>query len=137
MNINWKMLWSEFKEGVKEGSYELFHPLFLIKRTIQDYLSGRPENINRIVCSACRLHVSDYANPITLVGVRHLDKFMVEQKTRLDLKPEYMEQGFLDKYGNFLSRAEAWRVALFANQIIRRVGGDTRDGGTLYSENLY
>lgn len=44
------------------------------------------------------------------------------------------EQGFIDQRGNFLGRQEAWQVAQAAGQIIRRVGGDTEAGGTLYSE---
>lgn len=47
------------------------------------------------------------------------------------------EQGFIDQHGAFMSRREAWEVAEAAGQIIRRVGGDEADGGTLYSENLY
>jgi hypothetical protein len=44
------------------------------------------------------------------------------------------EQGFIDTWGNFLTREEAWVNATFNNQIIRRCGGDE---GRLYSENLY
>lgn len=47
------------------------------------------------------------------------------------------EQGFVDQWGVFLTRQQAWTVALMADQIRRRCGGDDRDGGTLYSENLY
>lgn len=43
-------------------------------------------------------------------------------------------QGFVDNRGNFLTREEAWPIAVAAGQIIRRVGGDE---GCLYSENLY
>jgi hypothetical protein len=45
-----------------------------------------------------------------------------------------VEQGFIDQYGIFLSRAEALLVARTADQIIRRCGGDE---DALYSENLY
>lgn len=47
------------------------------------------------------------------------------------------DQGFIDQFGAFMSRTEAWKVAEAAGQIIRRVDGDAVDGGTLYSENLY
>lgn len=47
------------------------------------------------------------------------------------------EQGFIDQWGTFLTRTEAWKIAEAANQIAFQVGGDTIDGGTLYSENLY
>lgn len=46
-------------------------------------------------------------------------------------------QGFVDNEGNFLTREEAWKVAERCGQIIRRCGGDTANGGTLYSENLW
>lgn len=46
-------------------------------------------------------------------------------------------QGFVDEKGNFLTRQEAWKVAEANNQIVNRCGGDTSNGGTLYSENLW
>jgi hypothetical protein len=82
------------------------------------------------------------------LGVRHFDPLMWHHIELLNLKHEQnpfdrfqgdaeFEQGFIDQNGNFLTRTEAWKVAQAAGQIIRRVGGDTADGGTLYSENLY
>lgn len=47
------------------------------------------------------------------------------------------EQGFIDNKYQFLTREEAWIVAEAAGQIRYRCGGDERNGGTLYSENLY
>lgn len=44
------------------------------------------------------------------------------------------EQGFVTSTGRFVSREEAWPIALAAGQIVRRVGGDE---GRLYSENLW
>ena len=78
----------------------------------------------RIVCAANR-------NPdgTIILGVRHYDKVMRQQKPHM-----LSEQGFIDNRGNFLTREEAWVVAMRENQVIRRVGGDE---GTLYSENLY
>lgn len=43
-------------------------------------------------------------------------------------------QGFLTSTGRFVSREEAWGIALAAGQIVRRVGGDE---GRLFSENLW
>ena len=48
-----------------------------------------------------------------------------------------MEQGFVTSKGRFVGRQEAWKIAVDQKQIVRRVGGDDSDGGTLYSENLY
>jgi len=91
----------------------------------------------RIVCAANQ-HL---ATKHLLIGVRHWDGFMHNQKEELMAAERYgwvaSEQGFINQKGEFLSRVEAWKVAEAAGQIIRRVGGDTADGGTLYSENLY
>ena len=46
-------------------------------------------------------------------------------------------QGFVDQYGEFFDRCEAWKIAEREGQILRRCGGDGAKGGTLYSENLY
>jgi len=43
-------------------------------------------------------------------------------------------QGFVTNKGEFLTREEAWIIALAEGQIIRRCGGD---GEKLFSENLY
>lgn len=43
------------------------------------------------------------------------------------------EQGFIDQRGNFLTREEAWIIAVNNNQIIRHLSSS----GVLYSENLY
>jgi hypothetical protein len=83
----------------------------------------------KIVCAANR---KNFTGEIVL-GIRHWDAFMRKMETEGDP----VTQGFIDNSGNFLSRTEAWKVAEQAGQIIRRVGGDTSDGGTLYSENLY
>lgn len=54
------------------------------------------------------------------------------------MREEFGEvQGFIDQRGTFMTREEAWKVAVESGQIKRRVGGDERNGGTLYSENLY
>ena len=92
--------------------------------------------MKRIVCAANRY------DTCIVVGVRHFDPIMYSQILAYQdaghiLSDECCVQGFLDNTGMFLTRAEAWAVALAANQIIRRVGGDTADGGRLYSENMY
>lgn len=57
--------------------------------------------------------------------------------SRMNMRNIKSEAGFVDNFGNFLTRTEAWKVAEAAGQILYRVGGDTANGGTLYSENLY
>lgn len=88
----------------------------------------------RVVCAANQLR-----EDVLLTGVRHWDSLMRKQWTNLpddcQVNKHSCEQGFIDQHGVFMSRTEAWKVALAAGQIIRRVGGD--ESGTLYSENLY
>lgn len=98
----------------------------------------------RIVCAANRNSRGDI-----VLGIRHFDRFMLDNIQRyraactlvdsLDkhVACDFYEQGFVDQQGNFLTRTEAWKIAKANNQIIRRVGGDSIDGGTLFSENLY
>jgi len=49
------------------------------------------------------------------------------------------EQGFIDQYGNFLTRKEAWVIAKRQNQIMRYVGNQSSESvdDILWSENLY
>jgi hypothetical protein len=46
-------------------------------------------------------------------------------------------QGFVTNRGRYVDRQEGWKIAEAAGQIIARCGGDTTDGGTLYSENVW
>ena len=87
-----------------------------------------------IVCAAMR----DTKTGKVICSVRHWDEL---SRQRFNSQEEAMdfddEQGFVDNKYQFLIRTEAWQVAEAAGQIKRRCGGDTADGGTLYSENLY
>jgi len=52
------------------------------------------------------------------------------------IKPYHLrvkEQGFVDQFGKFLNREEAYVIAELNNQIIENFGG----AKTLYSESLY
>lgn len=89
----------------------------------------------RIVCAAMR-----NKDGRIITGARHFDGVMI---TAINFSKddwsdhEGITQGFIDQRGVFLTRTEAWPIAHAAGQIIRRVGSDTTNGGTLYSENLY
>jgi hypothetical protein len=99
-------------------------------------LEPREENMQRVIVCAAALNPT--FNTVVL-GVRHGDEFMcdvLESSTRWDFDADDI-QGFIDNKRVFLTRTEAWQVAEAAGQIKRRCGGDTADGGTLYSENLY
>lgn len=96
----------------------------------------------RVVCAANR----DRKSGEIILGARHWDSCMREtyqlwvvatnHKTR-DMR--FVEQGFINTWGEFLTREEAWQVAVHNNQIIKSVGGDMSINGVgrLFSENLY
>lgn len=90
-----------------------------------------------IVCAA-----NSYGDTI-IPGVRHADAWMSGIVYQFEDVHMYLtdedekEQGFLTNKGRWVDRQEAWKIAVKNRQIVRRVGGDTAKGGTLYSENLY
>lgn len=97
----------------------------------------------RIVCAAVKLlYKVDGSDDVELVlpSIRHFDKY-IHQQTPPIISTVVLDceetQGFLDNKGNFHDRHSAWKIAVEQDQILRRVGGDTIDGGTLFSENLY
>lgn len=95
-----------------------------------------------VVCAANRSRVSGKV----IAGARHWDSIMRQQVEWLDpekhngrrMPDEWAgaEQGFIDQYGQWMTREEAWKVAESANQI-KHPNPDGLDIGTLYSENLY
>jgi hypothetical protein len=87
----------------------------------------------RIVCAANRTRFTGEV----IIGVRHWDAFMHIQYNSRPFHGDPVDEGFIDQFGKFYNRQEAWIIAKQENQILRRCGGDTTDGGTLYSENLY
>ena len=86
----------------------------------------------RIVCAACK----NANTGVIIAGVRHWDNIM-RSHIKTGISHSEWEQGFLDNKYEFHNRTDAWKIAMDADQIIRRCGGDTANGGTLYSENLY
>lgn len=89
----------------------------------------------RIICAACK------HNSVMVLGPRHWDAMMHKQARTFFGGESYAklewEQGFMGLHQNFISRQEAWKIAEASGQILYRCGGDTTNGGTLYSENLY
>jgi hypothetical protein len=90
----------------------------------------------RIVCAANRLPCGHI-----LVGARHWDMMMHSQMdyyleaTLQDFnKPINEETGFIDQWGNFYDRKEAYIIAKRQGQIINSIGYETDQ---LYSEHLY
>lgn len=93
----------------------------------------------RVVCAAIRA-----ADGSVLLGIRHYSQDMHDQiSLRLDgskFKNRHDEdQGFVDRYGVFMSREEAYQVAEAAGQIVYPEACGEGPNGTrkLYSEGLY
>lgn len=88
----------------------------------------------RIVCAAIRAHNGD-----VIVGIRHYSSDMHRQiRNRLDgyrfENRHDDDQGFVNTWGEYLTRREAYAVALMNGQIIRP---EACRGVELYSEGLY
>ena len=90
-------------------------------------VNGRPRTV---VCAALL-----YKCGTIIVSVRHFDAFARKQVELHKLKHFQHKQGFVDQWGNFMNREEAWHVATTNRQKIDH----DRNGpkGTLYSEGLY
>lgn len=84
-----------------------------------------------VVCAAMKLKDGHI-----ITGIRH---FSPEMRATMKLiygdgyHLKVEEQGFVDQWGVFMSREEAWDVAKAAGQIRREVAS----AGELWSENLY
>lgn len=99
----------------------------------------------RIVVAATKyLHenVELSGGDVIIMGIRHgCDYHCDIFEDLLCVYPEIVNskrvQGFITSKGRFVDRQEAWKIAVEQKQVIRRVGGDTVRGGTLYSENIY
>ena len=100
-----------------------------------------PERVEaqRIVCAA---YVMEDGRIIS--GARHLSPDMratmraiyrEDSKYHLKISKEHHSGGFIDQFGNYLNREEAWLVAKRQNQITRDIH-HLKDG-PLYSELLY
>jgi hypothetical protein len=88
----------------------------------------KPDSI--VVCAANKHRESGRI----ICGPRHWDKTMRSQKLETETFKGW-DQGFVNQFGEFLTREEAWDVAVKQNQIRHYCyGGQT---GYLYSENLY
>ena len=96
-------------------------------------------NAQFILCSANQL-----PDGTLLLGARHDDHLMNAQLDvylaahgieREEVIIDRWNQGFIDQWGNFLTRSAAWLVAEKANQIKRT--GPGFSGPDLYSENLW
>lgn len=86
---------------------------------------------SRVVCAANRRQ-----DGLIVCGARHCDRLMRNMMLQTGGIYAWIgaEQGFVDQFGNFLTREVAHEVATRQGQIRERCGGDRE---TLFSENLY
>lgn len=98
---------------------------FIILILMDNFMTTK-EKPRVVVCAAIRCV---YSKQLYGVGPRHFGPGF-----HMSGDGQHMEQGFIDQFGVFMTREEAYVVAKAAGQIKYRCGGDD---GRLFSENLY
>ena len=83
-----------------------------------------------IVCAANK----NKSSGRIICGPRHWDNIMRSQKLETEDFGQW-DQGFINQFGEFLTREEAWIIAEKNNQI-KKLCFDNQTG-YLFSENLY
>jgi len=98
----------------------------------------------RIVCAAMLMKDNNI-----VVGIRHFSpemRVIMLKAYGEKYHPKVSEQGFVDQFGKFYNRFDAWKLADKNGQIIRATGWEESpkarpanmgDDGMLFSENLY
>jgi hypothetical protein len=84
------------------------------------------------VCAALR-----HANGDLILGPRHFDSTMhkqIEQYKLMNVSWKTAEQGFIDTWGDFLTREDALQRAVETGQLTEK---KTHPPHKLYSEDLY
>ena len=98
----------------------------------QDYWTenGLLKPMSIVVCAANRA-----ANGIIFCGARHCDSVMRGQASALGMTLGFSEQGFINQFGEFLTREEALHIVKENGQLFdeKRNGSKTE----LFSEGLY
>lgn len=92
----------------------------------------KPQQV--VVCAANRLE-----DGTILCGARHWDKVMCKQADMMGLseeKPIRCEQGFINQFGEFLTRKESMQVVKENGQPFNKKRNGNQDI-ELYSEGLY
>ncbi|MNE36370.1 hypothetical protein D3C80_1301780 [compost metagenome] len=92
-----------------------------------------------VVCAAVKY------GDVIIAGARHFDRVMHSQLDRMnedklieaDALGEYVE-GFIDQFGVFMDRSEAYKVALAGGQLnTRRLKSGNQGSTELFSEDIY
>lgn len=103
----------------------------------REYVNGAAK-CRYVVASACR-----YGDLITAVGARHFSPAMcaqlnaIREEKLIDLDNKgKAEQGFIDQFDVFMTREEAWEVAITSGQLnAKRYKGNSF--GSLHSEDVW
>jgi hypothetical protein len=87
----------------------------------------KPQQV--VVCAAIKV------GDLVITGARHCDKIMRAQAAAAGVSLKSPHQGFIDQFGDFLTREDAMQIVKDNGQPfdIERNGGDT----SLFSEGLY
>lgn len=87
----------------------------------------KPQQV--VVCAAIKV------GEVIFCGARHCDKIMRAQAKAAGMKLHSPHQGFIDQFGDYLTREEAMQIVKDNGQPfnIERNGGDV----VLFSEGLY
>lgn len=100
----------------------------LVKDTAE--YGSRRETPRRIVCAACR-----WPDGHVILGIRHFSPDMHLSAALQGYDPkDCRDQGFVDQFGNYLNRQEAYVIAAGNGQYQPY---EPYTPGTLYSEDLY
>lgn len=83
----------------------------------------------RVVCAALA------TGGFIVLGPRHFDQTMQGQLSQANVPVLPCEQGFIDQWGKFMNRKEAFEVATAAGQILQKTGNP--DSKELFSEDIY
>lgn len=111
------------------------YPIDKIVGAVEEFSEGKENpRTPRLVCAAVRAE-----NGQILTGIRHysgdmLSHIMGNKSYEKFANRSGDDQGFVDQYCRYYTRIEAWIIAEYNGQIIRRI--PDRDG-ILFSENLY
>lgn len=94
--------------------------------------------IRRIVCAAC-LFTTESGEKLIITGARHFDSIMHHQiraikSSGAKITHSAKDQGFIDQFGDYHNRQDAWKIAANVGQI-RNIISDNK--GVLFSEHLY
>lgn len=101
-----------------------------LRKLVKDQQEYGSIHEKRIVCAACR-----WPDGHIILGIRHFSPDMHLSAALQGYSPkDCREQGFVDQYGEYYNRQDAFKIALKNGQYRPY---EPYNFGTLYSEDLY